>query len=109
MIYFISILDGLNSTLIAVATFATIACVVLLVCMFIERMEDLKVPCKWVAAVAVVSAILSALVPSTESLLKAYLLVEGSKIITADNAQEASKEILKRVDNMLKLLKEENK
>lgn len=45
--------------------------------------------------------VLGWLVPRQNDIVKAYLMIEGSKIITADNAEEASKEIIKKVDIVL--------
>lgn len=44
---------------------------------------------------------LGLLTPSTDAMLKAYLMVEGSKIVNAKNAETTTKEIVKRVDRLI--------
>ena len=56
---------------------------------------------KVVAPLALFIFTIGFLVPSQNNIIKAYLMVEGSKVITADNATEASSEIVKRVDILM--------
>lgn len=41
------------------------------------------------------------LLPSMSDLTRAYVMVEGSKIVTAENATKATAEIVKRVDELI--------
>lgn len=42
---------------------------------------------------AIICVLLLAFVPSTDSIIKAYCIKEGSKIVTAENIKDMSKEI----------------
>jgi hypothetical protein len=55
----------------------------------------------------VVFTLVAAAVPSTESLLRAYVMVEGSKIVHAENAEAASKALLERVDKLIAAVADE--
>jgi hypothetical protein len=49
-------------------------------------------------------ALLSGLCPTTENVLKAYALVEGSKVINAPNAELAAEAVGKRFDRFLDIV-----
>lgn len=55
-------------------------------------------------AVAGVLWLLGAMFPNTESVLKAYALIEGSKVINAENAEAAAEAVGKRFDRFLDIV-----
>lgn len=108
MIYLLSILDGANAAGVAIIALSAAAAFMCgLVCLFSEYdKEDHQIATArkvgTVSAWAFAGALaFVALVPSSESLLRAYLMVEGSKIVTAQNAAKATAEIVKRVDTLI--------
>lgn len=46
-------------------------------------------------------AVLAALTPNTGSLVRAYAMTEGQKIVTAKNAEKVAHEAIKRVDRLI--------
>lgn len=57
---------------------------------------------------AACAVLISTLIPDTKSLLRAYMMVEGSKVLNSDNAETVSKEILKRVDSVIGHIKDDS-
>lgn len=111
MIYLLSILDGIGGaclTLAVVSGFAMLACgVIALVTAgeFDEETRAVAVMVRKVGPKAAWTFALSlaavALAPSSESLLRAYIMVEGSQLVTAKNGEKAAAEIVKRVDTLI--------
>lgn len=107
LVYVLSVLDGLNTT---VEVFAFLTGLGLALSLFSEPIletlsdgtqEDVR---RWrprIALACVACAVVAAVLPNTSDLLKAYVLVEGSKLVTAENAQTATQEIVKRVDALI--------
>lgn len=47
---------------------------------------------------------IGALTPSKEGLIKAYFIVEGSKVVNAPNADKFAKELSKKADDLIKAI-----
>jgi hypothetical protein len=112
IVYLLSILDGVSGFLTGVVVTSLIAVFVL--GLFTPLMGEVwrdadaaqvrSTAFSWAKrgiAAAVVAGLLGALTPTTETLLRAYVMVEGSKLVNAPNAQKAADEILKRVDALI--------
>lgn len=56
---------------------------------------------KRLATIAGIAAAVAALTPTGDSIMRAYLMVEGSKLVTAKNAEKVTDEIVKRVDKVI--------
>jgi hypothetical protein len=122
VIYLLSILDGLDGALgglvfaSVVGLLGAVVAPAFLHSMAFNR-EDSEAaersavqirPWRARCAVAmVVFTLVAAAVPSTESLLRAYVMVEGSKIVHAENAEAASKALLERVDKLIAAVADE--
>jgi hypothetical protein len=118
LIYFVSISENLHDALFALGIITTVvfACIGVFgaIVMGDSRTPDAECAahCKrWVYKAMYVGfplILLGVLIPTTDTLIKAYVMVEGSKIVNADNAEVAAKEVTARVDRVLDyLLKEE--
>lgn len=59
---------------------------------------------KIASAFLAVFMVLSALIPTRRSLIEAYAITEGAKIITADNGKKMAEEVGKRFDTFLNML-----
>jgi len=112
IVYLLSILDGVSGFLTGVVILSTIGA--FLLAFFAPMMADVWqnadsaqvrstafLWAKRAIGAAVVAGLLGALTPTTETLLRAYVLVEGSKLVNAPNAQKAADEIMKRVDSLI--------
>jgi len=112
VVYALSVVDGLRhaagvalGVACGVAVLMTIFSPIVLTELRTAEQAKLIAVGKWVAkpvllALACAFAIVG-FVPSTDSLLRAYLMVEGSKLVTAENAEKATGEIVKRIDKVI--------
>lgn len=69
--------------------------------------ENYKYIRKWALsffAVAMVFRLLSSMVPGKRDLVEAYAMIEGSKIITAQNGELVAKEAAKRFDRFVDII-----
>jgi hypothetical protein len=55
--------------------------------------------------ICIVTFLLGLLIPSQNGIIKAYFIVEGSKVANAKNAEEFAKELSKKADNLIEVLK----
>lgn len=53
-----------------------------------------------------ITLVTSFFMPSKKDLIQSYLMIEGTKIIKAENGELAAKEILKRIDRFIELIGE---
>ena len=51
-----------------------------------------------------ISLLVSAFFPTTENVLRAYALIEGSKVINAENAEHAAEAVGKRFDRFMDII-----
>lgn len=111
-VYLLSILDSARDALMTVTIcggVAILACGIgmLWVRDFGEREhkpENYLVARRAIKALSIacaVSTVIRAFIPSPDALLKSYLMIEGSKLVTAENAGKATEEIVKRVDTLI--------
>jgi hypothetical protein len=125
-IYFLSISENLNNTLDSIGKFCFTIAVVAYLVFFLRKVtvlegtygderrslesrfteHELKVRKLSICLgfMTVVFWTSSALCPSTENVLKAYALIEGSKVINAPNAEKAAEAIGKRFDHFLDIV-----
>jgi hypothetical protein len=61
----------------------------------------LKPAFRWSLIVSASGALVATVVPPTNAIIRAYVMVEGSKVINAPNAEKATAELLKRVDALI--------
>lgn len=126
MIYLLSILDGLNGTAIWLSIVSGIGALAWTIAYFVASAADdsaaksgalyprsqgpIVLPtiaparlamAKRLGTASIALAIVAGFVPSRDALIRAYLMVEGSKLVTADNAQKTTEEIVKRIDAVL--------
>jgi hypothetical protein len=64
---------------------------------------------KVIAPISLCFFVFGFLIPNQNNIIKAYLIVEGSKIITAENAEHTSTEIVNRIDVLMNTFSPENK
>jgi len=111
-LYFFSILGGINGAgvITLVLGICAMAISVLVAGANAGRYgeEDLREPAKKAFRISVVAVVVSmaitTFVPTPRSLLHAYLLVEGRKVINAPNAEKAADEFVKRLDMLIEKL-----
>ena len=56
---------------------------------------------KPVMIICAIIAIIGALVPSRRDLVESYLMIHGSKVVTAENAEKAIDGTVKRIDKLI--------
>ena len=102
----LSILDSVQAVLII----SVIFCVVITIITVIMRCSDVPFEInRWVLRCSIPIGILCliclAFIPSQQSLIKAYLMVEGSKLATADNVEKLFTKVDEKIDKAVDLLK----
>jgi hypothetical protein len=124
-LYFLSILDNLGNGFTVVYYFCIWTAIAFTVYWGISRLliltdhrrekdtyldlveENYKYIRKWALsffAVAMVFRLLSSMVPGKRDLVEAYAMIEGSKIITAQNGELVAKEAAKRFDRFVDII-----
>jgi len=125
-IYFLSISENLNNALDGISSRALLAAIVIYVLFTIRKVTVLaeergetreRLEAKFkeyeptvrnislsLSFISMVLWAVAALCPSTENVLKAYALVEGSKVINAPNAEKAAEAIGQRFDHFLDIV-----
>ncbi len=98
MIYVLSILDGLQCGIVVLALLAAVFG------MISAAQEDDLAAMRRPFGLAVALVLIASLMPTQESLTRAYLMTEGAKVITAQNAEKAIAEMTKRIDKVLEVL-----
>jgi hypothetical protein len=61
---------------------------------------------KKIAVIAAICLTVCSLVPSRKGLIQAYLIVEGTKIVNAENADKALEVFNKKIDKLIEVLDE---
>jgi hypothetical protein len=119
-IYLLSICD--NFEVVRIIACVSVAVFLLAAAMFAsfmgEEVEDSK---DWkrskkarnsvakLALWAAVVAFISVLMPTQEKVVRAYLMYEGSKVVNAENVDEAIGSFTKRVDRVINILESSTK
>jgi hypothetical protein len=112
LIYLVAIADGVNGMFFAGAVMSAMVSAGCVITIFsnVDKWGEPELKAageRWLKKAvpfAVACAIVSALLPTTDRLLRAFLMVEGSKLVTAENAEKATGEIVKRIDKALELM-----
>lgn len=94
-IYLLSVLDGIREAASGLVVFATIAAIFFTLATIING-DDLlergvRLPIRTTVVVFAISMCVLAFVPSTDTLLRAYVMVEGGKIANAENVEAVAK------------------
>jgi len=112
-IYLISVINvGSYLTVFSAMTFLVCGVIVLGSHIFLfepdkkelERVKDLRKSLTKIIYISIAVFMLGALIPSQESLIRAYFIAEGSKVINAKNVDIFAKELSKKADDLIKNL-----
>ena len=104
--YLLSILDRIAETLEVIGALGGLLAFCLCVWYFIQRYEDSehellpKIKRGLIAAlvVCVVFSVCAVLVPTKADLIQAYLIVEGRKVLTAENIEQITDAVVERIE-----------
>lgn len=111
-LYLLSIIDNISDLFVPAITSAIIFGIVavILFCISFDKdvNEDFRLSVGKLAnlvkncvIVAVFISVLCSLVPTRDDIVKAYMIQEGAKLVTAKNADKAVEEFTKRLDKVI--------
>lgn len=111
-LYLLSIIDNISDLFVPAITSAIIFGIVavILFCISFDKdvNEEFKTNVRKLAnlvkncvIVAVFMSVLCSLVPTRDDIVKAYMIQEGAKLVTAKNADKAVEEFTKRLDKVI--------
>jgi len=111
-LYLLSIIDNISDLFVPAITSAIIFGIVavILFCISFDKdvNEEFRTNVRKLAnlvkncvIVAVFMSVLCSLVPTRDDIVKAYMIQEGAKLVTAKNADKAVEEFTKRLDKVI--------
>lgn len=114
MIYLLSILDKISTVVGAVSIVTAIIFGIVMIFaiamldldynMKDQRFSSVTKMLKITGVVSLATAILSCFIPTQTSLMKAYLMLEGNKIVNAENSTKFANEVGNKVDNLINVI-----
>jgi hypothetical protein len=69
-----------------------------------DKIKQIAANCKMIAIVCAVISTLIFFLPSRKGIVEAYLMHEGAKVVTVDNADKAMKNFSGKVDRLIKAI-----
>ena len=111
LVYLLSVMEGVHGAAIMVAGLGGMFCILCVMDVSTSVTKELtRSEARSLAAlkrsvpIVLCAVAIAALMPSQDALIKSYLMVEGSKVATADNAQKAVDGAMKRIDALIERL-----
>jgi hypothetical protein len=115
LIYWLSVSGSLSSGLTAVSVIIGLVCGIVWICVSnhmsncstkeVASYSKMRKTVSITFCVCIATFLLGLLIPSQDAIIKAYFIVEGSKVANAKNAEEFAKELSKKADNLIEVLK----
>lgn len=111
LVYLLSVADGVSRVFIMLGLSSLFVCAACAMISILSMGEDgskesaaaAKI-CKSLLAPALAATLISALIPNSDDMARAYLMVEGAEIVTAENAEAAAKAVGERLDKVIDAL-----